>query len=87
MGMPVWNRLPEAAQGVIEQAAQEAAEHERTVNAEMESEQLAELRASGMEIVEDPDLAAFQAAVAPVYEKYGDQFGDYLERIRESQQP
>lgn len=86
MGMPVWNRLPEAAQGVIKQAAQEAAEHERSVNAEMESEQLAELRASGMEIVEDPDIGAFQAAVAPVYEKYGDQFGDYLERIRESQQ-
>ncbi len=86
MGMQVWNRLPEAAQGVIEQAAQEAAEHERSVNAEMESEQLAELRASGMEIVEDPDIDAFQDAVAPVYEKYGDQFGDYLERIRESQQ-
>lgn len=86
MGMPVWNRLPEAAQGVIEQAAQEAAEYERKVNAEMESEQLAELRASGMEIVEDPDIEAFQAAVAPVYEKYGTQFGDYLERIRESQQ-
>lgn len=86
MGMSVWSRLPEAAQGVIEQAAQEAAEHERSVNAEMESEQLAELRASGMEIVEDPDIEAFQAAVAPVYEKYGSQFGDYLERIRESQQ-
>lgn len=86
MGMPVWNRLPEAAQDVIEQAAQEAAEHERSVNAEMESEQLEELRASGMEIVEDPDIEAFQAAVAPVYEKYGTQFGDYLERIRESQQ-
>lgn len=87
MGMPVWNRLPEAAQGVIEQAAQEAAEHERRVNAEMESKQLAELRASGMEIVEDPEVDAFQAAVAPVYEKYGNQFGEYLDRIRESQQP
>jgi len=86
MGMPVWNRLPEAAQGVIKQAAQEAAEHERSVNAEMESKQLAELRASGMEIEEDPDIGAFQAAVAPVYEKYGNQFGDYLERIREFQQ-
>jgi tripartite ATP-independent transporter DctP family solute receptor len=87
MGMPVWNRLPEAAQDVIEQAAQEAAEHERRVNAEMESKQLAELRASGMEIVEDPEVDAFQAAVAPVYEKYGNQFGEYLDRIRESQQP
>ncbi|NAW35044.1 TRAP transporter substrate-binding protein [Halomonas alimentaria] len=84
MGMPVWNALPEAAQAVIEQAAQEAAEHERQVNAEMEAEQLAELREAGMQIVEEPDIAAFQEAVAPVYEQYGEQFGDYLPRIQEA---
>ena len=84
MGMPVWNQLPEAAQSVIEQAAQEAAEHERRVNADMEAEQLAELREAGMEIVEEPDIAAFQEAVAPVYEQYGEQFGDYLPRIQEA---
>ncbi|RDB42989.1 C4-dicarboxylate ABC transporter substrate-binding protein [Halomonas sp. DQ26W] len=84
MGMPVWNGLPEAAQDVLRQAAQEAAEHERRYNAEMEAEQLEELRAAGMQIVDDADLDAFQAAVAPVYEKYGDQFGDYLQRIREA---
>ncbi|PMR77530.1 TRAP transporter substrate-binding protein [Billgrantia endophytica] len=82
MGMPIWNQLPGAAQDVLVQAAQEAAEHERRVNADMEAEQLDELRAAGMEIVEEPDIAAFQEAVAPVYEKYGDQFGDYLTRIR-----
>ena len=84
MGMPVWNGLPEAAQDVLRQAAQEAAEHERRYNAEMEAEQLEELRAAGMQIVDDADLEAFQAAVAPVYEKYGEQFGDYLPRIREA---
>ncbi len=84
MGMPAWNQLPEAAQSVIEQAAQEAAEHERRVNAEMEAEQLAELREAGMQIVEEPDIAAFQEAVAPVYEQYGEQFGDYLPRIQEA---
>ncbi|EWH02325.1 TRAP transporter substrate-binding protein [Halomonas sp. BC04] len=84
MGMPVWNGLPEAAQDVLRQAAQEAAEHERRYNAEMEAEQLEELRAAGMQIVDDADLEAFQAAVAPVYEKYGEQFGDYLARIREA---
>ncbi|MDI5892177.1 TRAP transporter substrate-binding protein [Halomonas rhizosphaerae] len=84
MGMPVWNTLPEAAQAVIEQAAQEAAEHERQVNAEMEAEQLADLREAGMQIVEEPDIAAFQEAVAPVYEKYGEQFGDTLPRIQEA---
>jgi TRAP-type transport system periplasmic protein len=84
MGMPSWNQLPEAAQEVLVQAAQEAAEHERRVNAEMEAEQLAELREAGMQIIDDADLEAFQAAVAPVYEKYGEQFGDYLVRIREA---
>jgi tripartite ATP-independent transporter DctP family solute receptor len=84
MGMPVWNKLPEAAQGVVVQAAQEAAEHERRVNAEMESQQLADLREAGMQINDTPDIKAFQAAVVPVYEKYGEQFGDYLPRILEA---
>ncbi|PHQ27212.1 C4-dicarboxylate ABC transporter substrate-binding protein [Marinobacter guineae] len=84
IGIPVWSNLPEAAQQVLKQAAQEAAEHERRVNAEMEVEQLAELREAGMQIVEEPDITAFQAAVVPVYEKYGEQFGDYLPRIQEA---
>jgi len=84
MGMPAWNQLPEAAQAVLEEAAQEAAEHERQVNAVMEAEQLAALREAGMEINDAPDMEAFQAAVAPVYEKYGEQFGDYLPRIQEA---
>ncbi|MEX0382780.1 TRAP transporter substrate-binding protein [Spiribacter sp. 1M153] len=82
MGMPVWSELPEPVQGVIEAAAQEAAEYERQVNEEMEAEQLAELKASGMEVVEDPDLEAFRAAVDPVYDEYSDRFGEYLSRIR-----
>jgi len=84
MGMPAWNKLPEAAQAVVVQAAQEAAEHERRVNAEMESQQLAELREAGMQINDTPDIKAFQAAVVPVYAKYGEQFGDYLPRILEA---
>ncbi|MDT8878038.1 TRAP transporter substrate-binding protein [Halomonas saccharevitans] len=84
MGMPAWSQLPEAAQAVLAEAAQEAAEHERRVNAEMAAEQLAELREAGMQIVEEPDIAAFQEAVAPVYEQYGEQFGDYLPRIQEA---
>jgi tripartite ATP-independent transporter DctP family solute receptor len=86
MGMPAWNQLPEAAQAVLEEAAQEAAEHERQVNADMEAEQLQALREAGMEINDTPDMEAFQAAVAPVYEKYGEQFGDYLPRIQEALQ-
>ncbi|MCZ0927339.1 TRAP transporter substrate-binding protein [Halomonas janggokensis] len=84
MGASVWNQLPEDAQAILEEAAQEAAEHERQVNAEMEAEQLAELREAGMEINDSPDIEAFQNAVQPVYDEYTEQFGDYLPRIREA---
>ncbi len=82
MGLSRWNAMPAAAQDVLKTAAQEAAEHERAMNAQMQAEQIEELRAAGMQVVENPDIAAFQAAVAPVYEKYESRFGDYLKRIR-----
>jgi len=83
MGMSVWNTLPGDVQEIVQASAQEAAEHERQMNAEMEAEQIQGLLDNGMEIVNDPDIAAFQAMVAPVYEEYGEQFGDYLTRIQE----
>ena len=83
MGLPVWSELPGSVQTIVKQAAQEAAEYERRINAEMEAEQLAELKARGMTVTEDPDLAAFREAVAPVYDQYEERFGDYLTRIRE----
>ncbi|MFN3882507.1 MAG: TRAP transporter substrate-binding protein [Nitrincola lacisaponensis] len=86
MGTRSWNQLPAEAQEILVQAAREAAAHERQVNADMEAEQLDALRAAGMTIVEQPDIAAFQAAIAPVYEKYGAQFGEYLERIQQALQ-
>ncbi|MBB4285903.1 TRAP transporter substrate-binding protein [Roseospira goensis] len=82
MGLPVWAGLSEEAREIVVESAREAAAYERQLNAEMEDQQLADLRARGMEIVADADLAAFSAAVAPVYETYGERFGPYLERIR-----
>lgn len=81
MGMPTWKKLPEAAQAVIVQSAHEAAAFERDYNAKMEADQLAQLKAHGMEVIEDADLTAFKEAVAPVYEKYGEKFGTYLDQI------
>ncbi len=82
MGMPAWNKVPEEAHEVLVQSARDAAAFEREENARMEAEQLAELEERGMEIDTDPDLAAFREQVAPVYEEYGERFGDYLDRIR-----
>ena len=83
MSLPAWNGLQEEVQEIVLDAASEASAYAREQNAIMEAEQLAELAEAGMEINESPDIAAFQEAVAPVYEKYGDQFGDYLQRIQE----
>ncbi|ENO75111.1 C4-dicarboxylate transport system [Thauera sp. 28] len=82
MGLDRFKRLPEPAQALVKSAAQEAAEHGRRMNAEMQAAQLAELRAAGMQIDESPDVAAFQKAIESVYAKYESRFGDYLPRIR-----
>lgn len=37
--------------------------------------QLKELKAKGMQVVEDPDRAAFQKAMAPAWKEYTDRFG------------
>ena len=86
MSLPAWNGLDENVQPIIMEAAQQASAYAREQNAVMEAEQLAALREAGMEINDTPDMEAFQAAVAPVYEKYGEQFGDYLPRIQEALQ-
>lgn len=83
MSLNLWDRLPEDVQGIVAAAARQAAIHEREMNAKMSAEQTQGLRDNGMQIVDNPDLAAFQAKVAPVYEKYGAKFGTYLQRIQE----
>ncbi|WP_417768121.1 TRAP transporter substrate-binding protein [Stappia sp.] len=84
MGMPKWSQLSEETQQIVRQAAQEAAEYERALNARLEGEQLQALKDAGMTVIENADLSAFSAAVQPVYEKYGEKFGDYLPRIQEA---
>ena len=86
MGMPVWNKLDAEAQDIVLQAAKDAAAYERAENYAAEASQIEELKAAGMNIIEDPDLTAFSEAVQPIYEKYGAKFGDYLPRIQEALQ-
>lgn len=84
MSLPTWNGLQDELQEVVLEASKEASSYAREQNALMETRQLEELREAGMEINKTPDMEAFQAAVTPVYKKYGEQFGDYLPRILEA---
>ena len=66
--------LPEEYQTVLLEAAQESADFERAACEDNEAAQIAEMEAAGLQVTY-PDTAAFQEAVAPVYEKYAEQFG------------
>ncbi len=82
MAQSVWDTLPADAQKIVSEAAQQAAQYERDMNAQMSAQQLQALRDNGMQIVDTPDLGAFQAQIGPVYETYGAKFGNYLKRIQ-----
>ena len=81
MSLDVFNGLPADVQQVFLDAAQQAAEYERQWVADNEATQLQALKDGGMEIVEDPDIASFQAAVQSVYDSYP-QYADYLSSIK-----
>ena len=75
-----FNELPEDVQVIFKEAAQEAAEYERAWCAANEAEQLQAMKDNGMQVVENPDLDSFKAAVQVVYDAYP-QYADYLAKI------
>ena len=81
MSLDVFNTLDEATQEIFLTSAQEAAEYERAWVAEQEAGQIQALKDNGMEIVENPDVESFRAAVQPVYDAYP-QYGEYIARIQ-----
>lgn len=81
MSLDVFNTLDEETQAIFKQSAQEAAEFERAWVAEQEAGQIQALKDNGMEIVENPDVESFRAAVQPVYDAYP-QYGEYIARIQ-----
>ena len=81
MSLDVFNTLDEETQAIFKQSAQEAAEFERAWVAEQEAGQIQALKDNGMEIVENPDVDSFRAAVQPVYDAYP-QYSEYIARIQ-----
>jgi tripartite ATP-independent transporter DctP family solute receptor len=82
MSLDLYNKLPADVQKVFTDAAQGAAEYERNWDAENETSQLQEMKDNGMEVIENPDVDSFKAAVQSVYDQYP-QYADYLTRIQD----
>ena len=70
----VFSKLDPAYQTALMEAAQEAADYERSCCEDNEAEQIAEMEELGVQVTY-PDVSEFQAAMGPVYEKYAAQFG------------
>ena len=83
MSNDLFKSLPEDVQTIFEESAQEAAEYERQWVADQEADQLQEIKDHGMEVVENPDVDSFRAAVQSVYDAYPD-YADYIKRIQDA---
>ena len=80
MGGELWDGLGPAAQQLVQQAAIEAAAHQRAEAAKLDAGYLAELQNQGWE-VNDVDKDAFRAAVAGVYDERPE-LAEWADRIR-----
>ncbi len=82
MSLDKFNELDADTQQIFLDAAQDAAEYERAWVAAQEEDQLQAMKDNGMEVIEDPDIDSFKAAVQPVYDAYP-QYADYVQKIND----
>lgn len=83
MSKTTFDTLPEDLQKVIKGAAKEAVDYERKVALKDEQLLLEELRKTGIQIEENPDIESFKEAVSPVYEEFEPSLGkELLDKIK-----
>ena len=83
MSKAQWDKLSAADKQSFNDAAKEAVKANRARIDDDEKKAVADLRSKGMQIVEHPDKAKFQAALAPTFAEFGKKFGqDNIDRIR-----
>jgi tripartite ATP-independent transporter DctP family solute receptor len=78
-----WASLSPDDQTLIKKFAREAQMEERELWKQYERTAMDKAKAAGCEIVEIADKAPFQAAVKPVWDKYGPKYQDMIKRIQE----
>lgn len=81
-----WAKLTPQMQGALKEAIKHSTPIQRQAAGGNEGAQLAKLKGFGMQVVEDPDRAAFQKAMQPAWELYTSRFGkqgqDLISAIR-----
>ena len=83
MSKAQYDKLSAADKQAFAEAAKEAVKANRARIDDDERKAVADLKAKGMIIVENPDKAKFQAALGPTFEDFGKKFGqDNIDRIK-----
>lgn len=83
MSPTVWDGLTDEEKGWFTEAAKAGAAAMRKKAREDADTGVAQLREQGMEVVEDVDRAAFEAALQPVFKQYAERFGqEKIDAIR-----
>lgn len=77
-----WQTLSKDDQALIAKLSKEAQQEQRKLWYEMEKKSLAEMKQAGVEITEVANKQQFQAAVKPVWDKYGAQHAALIQRIQ-----
>jgi tripartite ATP-independent transporter DctP family solute receptor len=86
MNKAQWDRLSDADKQAFLEAAKEGVKANRARVDEDERKAVADLRAKGMNVVENLDKTKFQAVLAPVYADFGKRFGQAnIDRIKNYQ--
>ena len=79
----VWSQLSKEDQDLIMKLAKQAQQEERALWYEMEKKSIEDMKKAGVEITDIPDRTPFQAAVKPVWDKYGSQLSGIIQRIQD----
>jgi tripartite ATP-independent transporter DctP family solute receptor len=77
-----WDALSAEDRELVRKLAREAQAEERGLWTAYEKQAVDKAKAAGIEIIEIADKAPFQAAVKPVWDKYGPRFADLIKRIQ-----
>jgi tripartite ATP-independent transporter DctP family solute receptor len=77
-----WDALSKDDQALIKELGREAQLDERQLWNKVEDEAMAKMKAAGIEVVVITDKKPFQAAVKPVWDKYGAKYAALIERIQ-----
>ena len=79
----IWDELSKEDQALILKFAKEAQQEERKLWYDRENESLKKMAEAGAIVNDVPDKKPFQAAVKPVWDKYGAQHGALIQRIQD----